>query len=307
MKKNNVHFVVKQKSKNGRTFAKAKTQAVALSKAMYNSGRLASLGTSHSYEASLRLAAEWLKRNGRGSLVELTPKAAKQYLNERAALVGQKTLDRDRQALQAVLRATGRFSEKNRLPVIKAVKQQVLVSRNYTAEQWSLVIEHQTPRNALSTELAAAAGLRAHELFTLRPVEEQPMSDRPADPVKFRPGIRYTVIGKGGLIREVSIPNSLAARLEAHRLDEAVIRIDRKIHYTSHYDIGAGQAWSQSFTAASKAALDFSNGGHGLRHAYAQERHRELQVLLGDRDRAKQVVSQEVGHFRPEITDTYLR
>ena len=307
MKKNNLHVVAKQKSKNGRTFAKAKTQAVALSKAMYNSGRLASLGTSHSYEASLRLAAEWLKRNGRGSLVELTPKAAKQYLNERAALIGQKTLDRDRQALQAVLRATGKFSEKNRLPVIKAVKQQVLVSRNYTAEQWRLVIEHQTPRNALSTELAAAAGLRAHELFTLRPSEEQPMSDRPADPAKFRPGIRYTVIGKGGLIREVSIPHSLAERLEAHRLDEAVIRVDRKIHYTSYYDIGAGQAWSQSFTQASKVVLKFSNGGHGLRHTYAQERHRELQVLLGAIDRAKAVVSQEVGHFRPEITDTYLR
>lgn len=307
MKKNNLNVVAKQKSKNGRTFAKAKTQAVALSKAMYNSGRLASLGTSYSYEASLRLAAEWLKRNGRGSLVELTPKAAKQYLNERAALIGQKTLDRDRQALQAVLRATGKFSEKNRLPVIKAVKQQVLVSRNYTPEQWSLVIEHQTPRNALSTELAAAAGLRAHELFTVRPVEEQPMNDRPADPAKFRSGIRYTVVGKGGLIREVSIPHELAERLEARRFAEPKTRVDRKIHYTSYYDIGAGQAWSQSFTTASKAALDFSNGGHGLRHTYAQERHSELQVLLGDRDRAKQVVSQEVGHFRPEITDTYLR
>jgi len=307
MKKSNLNVIAKQKSKNGRTFAKAKTQAVSLSKAMYNSGRLASLGTSHSYEASLRLAAEWLKRNGRGSLVELTPKAAKQYLNERAALIGQKTLDRDRQALQAVLRATGKFSEKNRLPVIKAVKPQILVSRNYTSEQWSLIIEHQTARNALSTELAAAAGLRAHELFTLRPVEEQPMNDRPADPAKFRPGIRYTVIGKGGLIREVSIPHHLAERLEMRRLDEALIKVDRKIHYSSHYDIGAGQAWSQSFTSASKAALEFSNGGHGLRHTYAQERHRELQALLGDGDRAKEVVSQEVGHFRPEITDTYLR
>lgn len=298
---------VKKALKTKRTFAKPKTQAIALSKAMFNSGRLASLGTSHSYEASLKLAAEWLKYNGRGSLFELTPKAAKQYLNERAHQVGQKTLDRDRQALQAVLRATGRFNEEGRLPVVQADKQQVLISRNYTDEQWRLIIEHQTPRNALSTELVVAVGLRAHELLTLRTADEQPMSDRPADPAKFRPGVRYTVVGKGGLIREVSIPHSLAERLEAHRLDQAVSRVDRKIHYTSHYDIGAGQAWSQSFTAASKAALEFSNGGHGLRHTYAQERHRELQVLLGDSDRAKQVVSQEVGHFRPEITDTYLR
>lgn len=274
---------------------------------MFNSGRVASLGTSHSYEASLKLAAEWLKNNGRGSLVELTPKAAKQYLTERAHQVAQKTLDRDRQALQALLRSTGRLNENGRLSVVNSDRQQVLTSRNYTDLQWRIIIARQTPRNALSTELVVAAGLRAHELLTLRTAEEQPMSERPADSAKFRPGIRYTVVGKGGLIREVSIPHKLAERLESHRLDEAVTRIDRKIHYTSHYDIGAGQAWSQSFTAASQAALKFSNGGHGLRHTYAQERHRELQVLLGDGDRAKKVVSQEVGHFRPEITNTYLR
>lgn len=303
MKKTGLHKL----PQGTRSFAKPKTQAVALSKAMFNSGRLSSLGTSHSYEASLKLAAEWLSSNGRGSLVDLTPKAAKYYLNERAHQVGQKTLDRDRQALQAVLRATGRFNEKGRLPIVQAEKQQGLISRNYTMEQWQLIAEHQTPRNALSTEIVATAGLRAHELLTLRTADERPMSERPADPAKFRQGIRYTVVGKGGLIREVSIPASLARRLELHRLDKAVTRIDRKIHYTSYYDIGAGQAWSQSFTAASNAALDFSNGGHGLRHTYAQERHRELQELLGDRNRAKVVVSQEIGHFRPEITDTYLR
>lgn len=307
MKKRDFKKEKKKVTKTNRSFAKPQTQAIALSKAMFNSGRLSSLGTSHSYEASLKLAAEWLKNSGRGSLVELTPKAAKQYLKERSNQVGQKTLDRDRQALQAVLRAAGKFNEKGRLPVVQAEKQQVLTSRNYTDEQWRLIAEHQTSRNALSTEIVVTTGLRAHELLTLRPAEEQPMSDRPADPEKFRSGVRYTVIGKGGLIREVSIPHSLAERLEAHRLDEAVIRVDRKIHYTSHYDIGAGQAWSQSFTQASKVVLKFSNGGHGLRHTYAQERHRELQVLLGDSDRAKAVVSQEVGHFRPEITDTYLR
>ena len=295
------------KNKAQRTFAKPTSQAKALSKAMYNANQISGLGTSHSYEASLKLAAQWLKDTGRGSLYELSPKAAKQYLSERAKLVGQKTLDRDRQALQAVLRATGRFNSKGRISVIQADKQQVLKSRNYTDEQWRLIAEHQTPRNALSTELVAASGVRAHELLTLRPAVEQPMSQRPADPAKFRSGIRYTVVGKGGLVREISLPPELAKRLEAYRRDEAVTRIDRRIHYKSYYDIGGGQAWSQSFTQASKVALEFSNGGHGLRHTYAQERHRELQVLLGDNDRAKQVVSQEVGHFRPEITDTYLR
>lgn len=79
MTKTKPQIEVMKALKTKRTFAKPKTQATALSKAMFNSGRLSSLGTSHSYEASLKLAAEWLKHNGRGSLVELTPKEGLKY------------------------------------------------------------------------------------------------------------------------------------------------------------------------------------------------------------------------------------
>jgi hypothetical protein len=44
-----------------------------------------------------------------------------------------------------------------------------------------------------------------------------------------------------------------------------------------------------------------------LRHSYAQDRVMELQTLRLSQEAAKEVVSQELGHFRPEITDTYLR
>jgi hypothetical protein len=274
---------------------------------MFNSNRIAGLGTSLSYESSLKLAAEWLQTSGRGALFELTPKAAKLYLHERARIVGQKTLDRDRQALQAVLRQNGRLSEKQRLLVIQADKPQQLTSRNYTSDQVQRIMACQSERNSFSTELASAAGLRAHELLTLLPATERPMNDRPADPQKFRDGARYTVVGKGGLIREVSIPLHLARRLEVRRLTEPVDRVDRRINYKSHYNVAGGQSWSQSVSEASLRALGFSNGAHGIRHSYAQERYREAQISLGDIERAKQVVSQELGHFRPEITDTYLR
>lgn len=294
-------------SREKRTFAKPSTQAKILSKSMYNSGLVSGLGTSHSYEASLKLAAQWLRGSGRGALHELTPKAAKAYLYERSKEVGQKTLDRDRQALQAVLRQLGKLSDKQRLSVIQADKPQSLISRNYTGEQVQRILSRQTARNAFSTELAATAGLRAHELLTLLPASERAMDDRPADPGKFREGVRYTVVGKGGLVREVSLPINLAAQLEARRLDAPVIVIDRRIHYKSFYDIAGGQSWSQSFSRASNSALGFSNGAHGLRHSYAQDRNRELQAALGEVQRAKAIVSQELGHFRAEITDTYLR
>ena len=48
-------------------------------------------------------------------------------------------------------------------------------------------------------------------------------------------------------------------------------------------------------------------GAHGVRHSYAQERMSELQKSGMTRDSALEIVSQELGHFRPEITEVYLR
>ena len=64
---------------------------------------------------------------------------------------------------------------------------------------------------------------------------------------------------------------------------------------------------SEISAQASTRALGYSTGAHGVRHAYAQERMHELRSQGLDRWRALEVVSQEMGHFRPEITETYLR
>ena len=64
---------------------------------------------------------------------------------------------------------------------------------------------------------------------------------------------------------------------------------------------------SDRFVFPAKAALGWSTGAHGLRHAYAQERVTELQTLEHSQKVANETVSQELGHFRPEITTTYLR
>ena len=117
----------------------------------------------------------------------------------------------------------------------------------------------------------------------------------------------YTVEGKGGLVREVLIPRELAERLEARRLEAPQRITDRGIHYTPHYDLGAGKAWSQSFTTASERALGWSTGAHGLRHSYVQERMNELQERSMTYRAALSTVSQELGHFREDITEVYLR
>ena len=108
-------------------------------------------------------------------------------------------------------------------------------------------------------------------------------------------------------VPEIQLPSPLAVRLEQCRLDTARQVTDRGIHYQQHYAIGGGQPWSNAFSRASTTVLGWSKGGHGLRHSYAQDRVMELQTLRLSQEAAKEVVSQELGHFRPEITDTYLR
>lgn len=113
--------------------------------------------------------------------------------------------------------------------------------------------------------------------------------------------------GKGGLIRDVLIPNALATKLEQRRLAQPITVRDREINYLQRYDIGGGHKWSCSFSKASSRTLFFSNGGHGLRHSYAQERMAELRSFGLSRAIALETVSQELGHFRAEITEVYLR
>lgn len=267
------------------------------------------------YERALTRVAEWLHsehRAGRegGDLRSLTPERAREYLEQRGEQIRQKALDQERQAIQLMQQhVSHQLALGERLPVVRSELTQAETSRSYTPEQVAAVANRQHDANRLATEIAYAAGLRAHELLTLRPAAERPPDDRPAREEKFqgREGERYTVVGKGGLCREVLIPRELADRLEAARLAEPQRVTDRGVHYQQHYAIGGGQRWSNSWSQASNAALGWSNGAHGVRHSYAQERMGELQRAgLSYRD-ALETASQEMGHFRPEITEVYLR
>lgn len=282
-------------------------------KKMQGKGKIESVGTVRNYEQALTRVAEWVKQNREAKhILHVTPNIAYKYLEERGKKVGQKTLDMERQAMQAMFKNVTKSLKKDEtLTVIKCAEQnkQVLKSRAYTPKQVQIIANKQTEKNALSTELSYKSGIRAHELITLGRSSEQPPNQRPALAEKWqgRDGTIYTVTGKGGLVRNVLLPDDLAQRLEAQRLDGPVTYTDRGIHYTQRYGIGGGKNWSNSFSHVSKKSLGWSAGGHGLRHTYAQQRMQELQRLGHNRDKALEVVSQEMGHFRPEITETYLR
>lgn len=274
-------------------------------------GIIKSVGTVRNYEQALTRVAEWMQAERiNGELRDLTPNQAVAYLQTRGRAVGQKTLDMERQGMQVMMRhVTRKLDTGAHLSYIKSDHAQILKPRAYTPDQAQRIAHAQTQRNALATEIAYATGLRAHELLTLRPAAERPADVRPALETKWqgRKGERYTVQGKGGLVRDVLVPNHLAERLELLRLAEPQRIRDRVIFYTRYYDIAGGKNWSSSFSSAAHRTLGWSEGAHGLRHGYAQKRMNELQTQGLTRKLALETVSQEMGHFRAEITETYLR
>lgn len=271
-----------------------------------------SVGTVRNYEQALKNVATVMVNQGR-HLRDLDRERAISYLEQRAEEVGQKSLDIERQAIQSMFRhVTGRLSEGETLRVVKSEHEQILSSRAYTLVQTIAIENNQREQNSLATEIAYSVGLRAKELITLLPIGERSADirrNKESLDEKFmgRIGQRYSVIGKGGLVREVMIPENLAQRLEVRRLEQPREVIDRNVFYQQHYNILAGRNWSQSFSRSSQQVLGWSNGAHGLRHSYAQERMDELRSQGLTREYALEVVSQELGHFRADITEIYLR
>ena len=267
-----------------------------------NDGRIHSLGTARGYGQALKGFADYLREHRLGDLPGATDQEARQYLAERSHQVGQKTLDLDRQAIQMHLGL--------RLEVVRSDRESALSTRSYTPAQVARIASAQSEANGLATRLAYHAGLRAHELLTLRPAGERSASGHrqwSADRFAGREGVRYTVVGKGGLVREVLLTRELAEAVEARRLEEPRLVVDRGVQYVQCYTIGGGRSWSQSFSSASRRELGFSNGGHGLRHSYVQERMDELQRRGLAYEQARATVAQEVGHFAGETTEAYMR
>lgn len=257
---------------------------------------------------SINDTAQALAKIGRDLGVQrikhITPKIASEYLRLRQDnFASQKSLDRDRKALAIALQSE--------MPRLTAITEQTLSSRAYSRQQVSYISQGLTECNRLGFELAHSSGLRAHELLTLKRMDEgRKTSSRTWTEERFlgRSGEHYLVTGKGGLTREVIIPKELSQRLESCRLDAPKITKDRGVNYVQRYDIGGGNALSAAVTRASQRILGFSHGLHGVRHSYAQDRLDEIKLNFDkSHEEARDIISQELGHFRGDITEVYLR
>lgn len=270
-------------------------------------GQIHSLGTARNYSQSLTGFANFLAEHRLGNLASATATDALAYLSVRSGEVRQSTLDQDRQALQCHL---GQRLERVRSDLVTERG-----GRAYRPEQYEAIRARLSPANALAVELCERCGLRAHELATLKQANEQPCSSHRtwrSDLHIGREGERFSVRGKGGLIRETIIPRDLVERLQ--RLEQPRIVYDRNIKYEQIFFVGFGQSLSQAFSRASIAALGYSTGLHSTRHSFCQNELERLQSGIGlpgglgySRDDAMEIVSQLVGHFRPDVVNVYLR
>jgi len=263
-----------------------------------------SFGTERQYIQSVTRLLEWMDDLGLDIDGPYTTTVKQEFLYCMEEVFEQTQLDTTRQALELV------FGEK--LIRTKSLRATHLTTRSYTSEEVLAIVRHQSDWNVLPTMLSFMSGLRAHEAFTLKRKSEAAASPgRPWSPELFS-GLEdheiYIVKGKGGLIRQVAIPHKLAECIEARRSKSPWLAVDRGIEYESMYAIGGGQSFSQSFCSASKKALGFSHGAHGLRHSYAKQRLDQLRTTCQfSLEKSMLILSQELGHFRPEITMIYLR
>jgi hypothetical protein len=274
--------------------------------------RISSLGTERNYVQALTAYLEWCGFNDVQPDFFSNVKFLITYLEERSESVRQKTLNQERQALQLIYMQA--------LPFIFSKLVTVAAKRSYSKSQVDSILTYQSDRNLLTTRLGFECGLRAHEPATILPLAEQPPSSHRSWDCRIFLGFPehhiFTVIGKGGLRRCVAVPIELANQLDSRRIPPIKVK-DRGIFYVSNYDLGFGQSFSQSFSTASKKALGFSTGAHGLRHSYTKMRLLRLIDMLNlqspeigkeqIRKEAMSILSQELGHFRTDILYYYLR
>lgn len=273
-------------------------------------GKIHSRGTARLYRQVFKTAAARCNEKFKTQLYHLSIDQAKTYLDERSNDIGQKQLNNERRALEMFLRHV-RGDASLTIGYVHSEIPAIEKARAYTDAQVALLASFQSPRLSLSTRIADEAGLRAAELYTLRRIEERkPSAHRSWSPDCYRgreDWVRYTVKGKGGLVREVRLSPSLARELEARRLESPKTIHDRGIKLTTRYDLSGGKNFSNRFSETALKVMGWSEGAHGLRHSYAQRRIDELQGNGCRYPQALGIVSQELGHFRPDITEVYLR
>lgn len=311
----------------------SRSQAIVLVDAVYRPGPkpqakaerkgiIYSEQTRSKYISSLTVTADWAKATYRLRLVQLTPGQVQEYLDHRATQVGCRQINQDFLAV-CLIPGIGR-DDLDKPRSLIGFGRKAIEPRALTHDATRMVIESLPERHRFSGELAAAYGLRAGELLTIRRFEDLDRMDRndrtilekmgrhvwDEDRFHGQEGVRYVVVGKGALPRVRIFTHQHSDRLENQlRLPEPRAVSDRTPRYpvVQHYNLTGGKKFSEAWTNASRRVLGESLGAHCVRHGYAIDRMEYHRGRGLDFDAAYALTAQELGHFDPDATKDYLR
>lgn len=152
------------------------------------------------------------------------------------------------------------------VPVPRAARQGLDVSRSLTAAQWGFVRERAAQAGDRSTairlrlmlDLLYATGLRTSEAVNARVGDLQAVSYLDAEAHSHVEGWMLTVIGKGGRLREVPVPDGLVEQIR---------------RYTAHRGLGSDLASPNSRHAfVLGGAVDASERAAGLERSGDHDR-----------------------------------
>ena len=266
--------------------------------------KVVSVLTEKAHVSALTMYSKWILNKYGRHLHKSTPTAANQYLKELAETKRQATVSLARQAINMHVHYDCQVA------YVKSTVPTIPQNRAYTPSEILLLRHQANPALSLSVHLVAAAGLRGMELVSLAPMSARIVSQREWHVGLFKgreQEVRFSVHGKGGLLREVRFPVHLTNQLESTLRPNPLLISHRGAHLLSYYDLMGGHAFSCQFGQLSVQTFDFSFGAHGLRHAFAQRRRDELLWLGFSFIDAIKVLSQELGHFSSANTFAYLR
>ncbi|WP_419783313.1 tyrosine-type recombinase/integrase [Maridesulfovibrio sp.] len=241
-------------------------------------------------EIWLRFAKFARKNEGLRDLVKVEPRHVRSYLEHcaekgvSAATFGQyaAALGKFENALNLFVRGKRSYNLRSgikaaRRPAVNLVRFDD--SRAYERPV-ELVSSVRSESHQLAAQIQLHTGCRVREAAL---IESSQVSNG-----------QFSYQGKGGLVVTKNIPQVLESKLRVYFNREGQFKIDP-------------EKYRRSLKTASVATGQKYQGSHGLRWSYAQGRMVELRMNNVSYYDSLRIVSYELGHKRPDITEHYLR
>lgn len=259
-----------------------------------------SVGTAQQYASTWTQLLDYAKAEyGEKNIENLNAEIVSAYLDFKAELGhDRQSLEREAAAINKLEAALERWNGKTDYDLksgvesmretIKEAPERVLDNRAYTDPQ-SIVKSLPANEIGLAGKILYESGVRISEATNILASQVKTLT---TDPHTGKEIGQFEYVGKGGKIGTASISAETFKELKAAIASHGKFEVS-KAELRTALQSAAGKQYE-------------GRGAHGLRWNHAQERFAELQQHGISRDVAKSIVSQELNHERPEITEHYL-